>query len=151
MKPYIGTKELRAEPMTRGQYNAYRRWNMPEGENPSDEGYLVRYLDGYESWSPKKQFEDAYQPTDAMNFGHAIYMLESGFAVARAGWNGKGMYVYLVPANAYKAQTGVAKARFGEDALVPYNAYMAIKNVDGTVSTWVPSINDVLAKDWTLA
>jgi hypothetical protein len=151
MKAYIGTKELGAEPMTRGEYNAFRGWQLPENEQASDVGYLVRYADGYISWSPKKQFEDAYQPTNAMNFGHAVYMLQSGFAVARAGWNGKGMYVYLVPAAAYKAQTGIAKARFGEDALVPYNAYMAIRNVDGTVSTWVPSINDCLANDWSIA
>ena len=32
--------------------------------------------------------------------------------------------------------------------MVPYNAYMAIKNVDNTVSTWVPSVNDCLATDW---
>lgn len=32
--------------------------------------------------------------------------------------------------------------------MVPYNAYMAIKNVDNTVSTWVPSVNDCLADDW---
>ena len=31
---------------------------------------------------------------------------------------------------------------------MPYNAYMAIKNVDGAVSTWVPSVNDCLATDW---
>ena len=36
----------------------------------------------------------------------------------------------------------------GDGALVPYNAYMAIKNVDNTVSTWVPSVNDCLASDW---
>jgi hypothetical protein len=29
-----------------------------------------------------------------------------------------------------------------------YNPYLAIKTVQGSVSTWVPSINDVLAEDW---
>ena len=29
-----------------------------------------------------------------------------------------------------------------------YNAYMAIKNVNETVSTWVPSVNDCIAEDW---
>lgn len=82
-----------------------------------------------------------------MNFGQALEELEAGKAVQRAGWNGKGMFVYLVPAGAYPARTGVAKAFFGV-GLVPYNPYFAIKNVDGTVSTWVPSVNDCLAKDW---
>ena len=83
-----------------------------------------------------------------LNFGQALESMKSGKKVAREGWNGKGMFVYYVPPNSYKAQTGVAKAHFGDDAMVPYNAYMAIKNVNGTVSTWVPSVNDCLSDDW---
>lgn len=60
MKTYVGVKVIQSKPMTRGEYNTYRGWNTPENENPEDEGYLVKYPDGYESWSPKKQFEEAY-------------------------------------------------------------------------------------------
>lgn len=60
MKKYIGVKKIEAEPMTRGDYNKYKGWTIPADENPADEGYLVRYSDSYESWSPKKQFEEAY-------------------------------------------------------------------------------------------
>ena len=83
------------------------------------------------------------------SFSDALISLKAGKPISRSGWNGKGMFVYLVSANSYPAQTKVAKEFFGEDALVPYNAYLAIKNVDGTVSTWVPSVNDVLAEDWS--
>lgn len=86
-----------------------------------------------------------------MNFGEAIEVLKDGGAVQRTGWNGKGMFVYLVPAASYPVQTPVAKSYFGDNSLVPYNPYMAIKNVDDTVSTWVPSVNDVLAEDWRTA
>jgi len=86
-----------------------------------------------------------------MNFGQALEALKDGMRVSRSGWNGKGMFVYLVPANRYIATTAVARQHFGEDALVPYNAYFAIKNVDDTVSTWVPSVNDCLADDWGVA
>ncbi|CAB4130613.1 Protein of unknown function DUF2829 [uncultured Caudovirales phage] len=85
-----------------------------------------------------------------MNFGQAIELLKAGYKVARKGWNGKGMFVYYVPANSYPVQTGAAKSHFGEGAMVPYNAYLAIKNVDETVSTWVPSVNDCLTEDWTV-
>ena len=85
-----------------------------------------------------------------MNFGDAIEALKQGKKVARSGWNGKGMFVYLVPANNFPAQTDAAKSFFGNDGLVPYNPYMAIKNVNDTVSTWVPSINDCLAEDWQI-
>ncbi len=60
MNKFIGTKQIEAEPMTRGEYNRYRGWTIPANENPEDEGYLVKYNDGYISWSPKKQFEEAY-------------------------------------------------------------------------------------------
>lgn len=85
-----------------------------------------------------------------MDFGKAIAAIKDGKRVHRSGWNGKGMFVYLVPPAAYPVRTGAAKAHFGEGALVSYNAYMAIKNVDDTVSTWVPSVNDCLADDWAV-
>lgn len=160
MKQYIGVKLINAKPMTRGDYNAFRGWTVPADENPADEGYLVEYLDGgkgntdlyqgYVSWSPSEVFNNAYGPTDGMTFGLAVEAMKRGTKVARAGWNGKGMFVYYVPANAYPVQTGAAKSHFGEGAMVPYNAYMAIKNVNDTVSTWVPSVNDCLASDWTI-
>ena len=83
-----------------------------------------------------------------LTFGLALEMLKKGAKVARLGWNGKGMFVYCVPPASYPVQTGAAKSHFGEGSMVPYNAYFAIKNVDNTVSTWVPSINDCLAEDW---
>ena len=55
-KLYIGTKMLKAEPMTLGAYNELRKWKIPENENPEREGYIVQYDDGYISWSPKEVF-----------------------------------------------------------------------------------------------
>lgn len=58
MKSYISTKLVKAKPMTRGEYNKYRGWDIPKNENPDDEGYLIQYPDGYISYCPKKQFEE---------------------------------------------------------------------------------------------
>ncbi|MDF2805020.1 MAG: hypothetical protein K0S61_4925 [Anaerocolumna sp.] len=80
------------------------------------------------------------------SFGYALELLKHGKAVTRKGWNGKGMFVYYVPENSYKTITDVAKKEFGEYA--NYSPYLAIKNINGTISTWVPSINDCLAEDW---
>lgn len=160
MKQYIGTKVIGAIPMNRGDYNRYRNWLLPENEDGADEGYLVEYADGgkgndsrhvgYISWSPKPQFELAYRETSGLTFGLALEAMKAGKRVARAGWNGKGMFVYFVPEASYPAQTGAAKAFFGDVALVPYQAYMAIKNANDTVSTWVPSVNDCLSEDWSV-
>lgn len=160
MNHYIGTKLIRAQAMTRAEYNAYRGWTLPADENGEDAGYLVEYLDGgqsnhpnhvgYISWSPADVFDRAYRHTTGLSFGMAIEALKLGEKVARAGWNGAGQFVYLVPAASYPAQTGIAKAYFGADAMVPYRAYLALKTAQGDVATWAPSCSDALAEDWII-
>lgn len=88
------------------------------------------------------------EPSMAMNFGEALIALKAGEKVQRRGWNGAGMFAYLVPAASYPVQTGAAASHFGEGAMVPYRAYLALKTVDGDVATWAPSCSDVLAEDW---
>lgn len=83
-----------------------------------------------------------------MRFEQALTIVREGHTVARAGWNGLGQFVYMVPAASYPAQTGAAKSYFGEGALVPYEAYLALKNAQDTVSVWVPSTGDLFAEDW---
>lgn len=41
LKQYTGTKTVMATPMTRGEYNALRGWEVPADEDPNDQGYLV--------------------------------------------------------------------------------------------------------------
>lgn len=81
-----------------------------------------------------------------MDFGQAVRLLKNGRRVTRIGWNGKGMWLYYVPAATYKAQTPAARGQFGED--VPYRAYIAMKTVDNDVVPWLASQSDVLAEDW---
>lgn len=158
MKPYVGTKRLNAGRMTLGDYNAFRGWKMPADEDPAALGYLVEYADGgkanvdgfagYVSWSPADVFERSYRDVRGLTFGEALEALKSGLRVARAGWNGKGMFAYVVPAASYPVQTGAAKAYYGEGAMVPYRPYLALKTVDDDVATWAPSCADVLSEDW---
>lgn len=96
----------------------------------------------------RQSCEEPAVPAAHFDFGEAIRQLKAGVRVARAGWNGKGQFVYLVPPASYAVQTGAAKAHFGEGSMVPYNAYLALKTVDETVSTWAPSVSDCLAEDW---
>ncbi len=77
MKKYVGTKMLEAKPMNRGEYNRYRGWPIPQDENPDDEGYLVKYHDGYESWSPKEVFEESYSEYDETKLPFTALGLQS--------------------------------------------------------------------------
>ena len=85
-----------------------------------------------------------------MNFGQALELVKNGKKIYRDGWNGKGMYVYFVPAAKYKRCVEAASNIADENDMVQYNSYFAIKNVDNSVSTWVPSVNDCLAEDWRI-
>lgn len=82
------------------------------------------------------------------NFSTALNLLKEGHAVQRSGWNGKGMYIYLVPANSYPAQTEIAKQEFGD--MVPYGAYIAMKTAQNNVVPWLASQTDILSDDWDI-
>ena len=60
MEKYIGTKMIEVRVMNRGEYNKYRGWSLPRNENPEDEGYFVKYQDGYEvareGWNGKGMY-----------------------------------------------------------------------------------------------
>ncbi|MES2779929.1 MAG: DUF2829 domain-containing protein [Bacteroidota bacterium] len=82
------------------------------------------------------------------NFGEATQAAKEGKKVARVGWNGSGMFAYIVPANKYPSQTEAARSIFGD--MVPYREYWALKTAQNDVATWAPSGSDSLAEDWTI-
>ncbi len=62
LRQYVGTKVIYAAPMKAKTASEFL--NRPIDVSNADEegnGYLVQYKDGYTSWSPKAQFEEAYQ------------------------------------------------------------------------------------------
>lgn len=145
-KSYIGTKLISAKP-------------FPGNEGQA--GYQVVYDDGYKSWSPRAAFEAAYQSLDlpGLTFGHALELLKSGAALRRAGWNGKGMFIYL----------NRGSKDFPEDEAIPVRiegirsdlfdhgdvqTSTRLPNINmatptGSIVTgWLASQTDLLAEDW---
>ena len=84
------------------------------------------------------------------SFGQAIEALKEGKKVAREGWNGKGMFLYYVPANKYPYVTEIGKEISDENGYVEYGAYIAMKTAQGNVVPWLASQTDVLANDWLI-
>ena len=170
MKTYIGTKIVNMKPMTRAEYNTFRGWDLPANENGADEGYLVEYLDGgapntpyyagYVSWSPKKQADNAYRVTNGMPFGLALEALKKGLKVCRAGWNGKGMWIVMMPSlylPPFNTQAPGAKVNdrtakhIGEDSPLDSQPYIAMFNAQGKWQPgWLASQADMLADDWMI-
>lgn len=85
-----------------------------------------------------------------VDFGEAIKAAKKGKRVARKGWNGSGMFAYIVPADSYPAKTRAAAKHFGENTLVPYREYWALKTAQDDIATWAPSGSDSLAEDWLI-
>ena len=138
MQDYYGTKRISAEPGV----------NPDPGDRSNEEGYRVVYADGYESWSPKDTFEAAYKPTTAMNFSGALSYIRDGGRVARAGWNGKDMFVFLVPGSVFKVDREPLLSIMGLGTEVDYHGHIDMKTVTGQIVPWLASQTDLLADDW---
>lgn len=184
MKNYIGTKEIKARPMNRLQYNGYRGWDLPSDENGEDEGYLVEYAsgsgknhqnhDGYITWSSKDPFEEAYRETTGLPFGLAIEALKKGKRIARLGWNGKGMFIFMQVPSVINVQKVVPNMQSLPDSVkdefisryeldmdssengpvlfgeIKYKNQIAMVYPDNTIYGWVASPSDVLEEDWVI-
>lgn len=85
-------------------------------------------------------------------FGWAIKQLRNGSKVCRSGWNGKGMWLVLVPGSIVNVTEGRPLAQiFPVGTNVTYHPHIDMKAADGTVFCWNPNQLDMLATDWQVA
>ena len=155
MKRYIGTKIIAAEPA----YRITEPGKQPvvftkagngvvvfEGGSEVEDGYKVRYADGYESWSPKAVFEEAYREAGGMNFGLALEAAKLGYRIARKGWNGRGMYVFLAHAPDFNTEADISEF---DDADVECGDCLCLRTAQRSLQMgWLASQSDMLADDW---
>ncbi|MDR2001728.1 MAG: DUF2829 domain-containing protein [Prevotella sp.] len=108
-----------------------------------------------------------------MTFGEALEAVKRGSRIARKGWNGKGIFVFMRPADELhvgfvakqiKSLPQSVKDYYYRDCLdsdgneitdlpaddvVKFTAYLCMKAADGTiVNGWLASQTDMLAEDW---
>lgn len=86
----------------------------------------------------------------AMGFGWALSMLKIGNKVTRAGWNGKGQFIYLVPGSTFAVNRRPLLGIYREGTVINYRPHIDIKTVEGTCVPWVASQADLLTEDWEL-
>ena len=92
-----------------------------------------------------------------LNFGQAIEALKQGKRVARQGWNGKGMFLFLLPAGTVPTkaihdpalreviETEVGGETF--EALGSIRMFTADKKI---LTGWLASQTDILSEDWVI-
>jgi hypothetical protein len=76
-------------------------------------------------------------------FAGALSLLKAGKMVSRSGWNGKGMWLLLVPADKWSASVGPSNVE-GAHCL----PWIGMKTADGGFVPWLASQTDLLAEDW---
>ncbi len=96
-----------------------------------------------------------------MNFGQALEALKDGKKVCRAGWNGKNMWIVLMPElklPAFSSQEQGAKVNdrtakhIGVDTPLNSGPYIAMWTAQQTWQPgWLASQPDMLADDWMAA
>ena len=99
--------------------------------------------------------ESALHEGEEGTFGQAVESLKSGRKVARKGWNGKGMFLWLKPFAMVKSEwckdpmlKDIADRNGGEiEAL----GTICMKTADNKILTgWLVSQTDILSCDWVL-
>ena len=99
---------------------------------------------------------------DLFDFGHAIKLLKEGRLVAREGWNGKGMFIFMRPADIINELciscikslpedfSEWVKSHPSESGKIKFGSFLCMKAADGTiVNGWLASQTDMLADDWS--
>jgi len=84
------------------------------------------------------------------NFSNALEELKNGELLARKGWNGKGMFLFLVPGSQFVVNRAPLNVIFPEGTVINYRGHIDMKTADGQIVPWVASQSDLLAEDWMI-
>ena len=82
------------------------------------------------------------------DFSAALRELKKNKKVARAGWNGKDMFIFLVPGSTFQVTRAPLMGIYPEGTEINYHAHVDMKTADGQVVPWLCSQTDLLADDW---
>ena len=79
-------------------------------------------------------------------FGWALQHLQRGDRVVRPGWNGKGMFLFLIRRWGMNEMPAAGQAVLGLERL----PFIAMKTADDKIVPWLASQADILAEDWEI-
>jgi hypothetical protein len=83
-----------------------------------------------------------------MKFSLALDFLKNGYKISRENWNGKGMFLFLVPGSTFKVNRPPLLGIYPEGTEINYRPHIDMKTAQGDIVPWVASQTDLLADDW---
>jgi hypothetical protein len=104
----------------------------------------------YHFWLRPSEEPPKQKAIQYMDFSDALKCIKRGQRVARAGWNGKGMFIFLVPGSKFTVNREPLLSMLGEGTEVSYHAHVDMKTADGQIVPWLCSQSDMLSSDWTV-
>lgn len=87
------------------------------------------------------------EPT-GFDFAEVILQLKAGRRVARHGWNGEGMFIFLVDGSTFTVSRPPLNVFYEEGTEVQYRPHIDMKAADGSIGVWTASQTDMLSEDW---
>jgi Protein of unknown function (DUF2829) len=84
------------------------------------------------------------------DFSFALRHAKQGKLISRAGWNGKGMFVFLVPGSSFAVSRPPLSGILAEGTQVEYQSHLVMRTADGSIVPWLASQTDLLADDWLI-
>ena len=162
MKTYICTKMIQAVPakMVNGviwpdglplpKTNEVKETGCNEcgGNTVITDGYMYTASpeDRWPLFMEAAEFEKHCRPAISMTFGDAIEAMKNGKRVARHGWNGSGMYVFLAFDTDFVTDADISAFDQQE---VGVGDMLVMKTANDTFQPgWLASQADMLAEDW---
>lgn len=88
--------------------------------------------------------------TTNLEFSHALMKLKTGSKIARNGWNGKEMFLFLVNGSTFTVNRPPLNVIYPEGTQIDYRSHIDMRTADGSIVPWVASQTDLLADDWYL-
>lgn len=86
----------------------------------------------------------------SLSFESALTALKAGKKVARTGWNGKGMFLFVVQGSTFKVNRAPLLGIYPEGTEIQYHAHIDMKTAQGYVVPWLASQADLLDDDWEI-
>jgi hypothetical protein len=83
-----------------------------------------------------------------MDFSNALVAIKVGKKVAREGWNGKGMFVFLVPGSQFTVNRAPLLGIYPEGTVIDYCPHIDMRTAQGSIVPWLASQGDLMANDW---
>lgn len=84
------------------------------------------------------------------DFAFALRNIKQGKKLARQGWNGKGMFIYLVQGSVFEVNRKPLNEFYPQGTMIEYQAHIDMRTADGKCVPWLASQSDMLGNDWQI-